>query len=129
MADTNEFVFEIYPPWDRKEPIDIYKWKLERHNLLQKANRLRASNMGRARDADGNLLYKINDRAQWKRTKNVTHKTRKEVLARDGHACIQCGSTDSLELDHIVRYVDGGSNESENLQTLCARCHRKKGGR
>ena len=60
---------------------------------------------------------------------------RKEILKRDGYACIWCNRTDSevrkgngnhsgLHVDHIDSNVT--NNEDWNLQTLCPSCHSKK---
>ena len=54
--------------------------------------------------------------------------TRAFVLDRDSHICQHCkGKTkDSrLEVHHIVFRSNGGSDESENLMTLCKTCHDK----
>lgn len=51
---------------------------------------------------------------------------RDEILERDNHICIECGSDDNLQIHHIVHRKNGGKNESENLQTLCAKCHSEK---
>ena len=40
--------------------------------------------------------------------------------------CVQCGSKDSLEVDHIVPKALGGSDDDKNLQVLCNKCHKKK---
>ena len=52
--------------------------------------------------------------------------TREYVLYRDGHKCRVCGgkSKDSiLEVHHIIRRSDGGTNRPDNLVTLCSHCH------
>lgn len=51
--------------------------------------------------------------------------TKRRVLERDGYACVQCGATAPLEVDHIVPLAGGGSNEMSNLRTLCRACHRR----
>ena len=53
---------------------------------------------------------------------------RQEILERDGGRCVDvnCGETDDLEVDHIVPTYMGGSDDSENLQTLCSGCHDEK---
>lgn len=40
--------------------------------------------------------------------------------------CAICGSTENLQLDHIVPVFLGGKTERDNAQTLCAICHMKK---
>src|SRR3546814_4540040 len=44
---------------------------------------------------------------------------RQEALARDGNACILCGSTEALEVDHIPPVFRGGRPDMENLRVLC----------
>lgn len=54
---------------------------------------------------------------------------RRQVLARDGSACRECGATDSPTIDHIVPLAQGGTSDLGNLQVLCRRCnHRKADG-
>ncbi|MBC8424397.1 HNH endonuclease [bacterium] len=51
---------------------------------------------------------------------------RRTVLARDGHRCTTpgCGARQFLEVHHVVARRAGGTNEAENLKTLCSACHR-----
>ncbi len=58
---------------------------------------------------------------------------RSEILARDRHQCRRkgCAHTRFLEIHHIVPRRENGSNDPENLVTLCSACHRlwhEKGG-
>jgi 5-methylcytosine-specific restriction endonuclease McrA len=48
---------------------------------------------------------------------------RKQVLVRDGWKCQCCGSPRNLQVHHIVRRSQLGSDEADNLMTLCASCH------
>jgi 5-methylcytosine-specific restriction endonuclease McrA len=50
---------------------------------------------------------------------------RAAVLARDRHRCATpgCGSTSFLEVHHVTPRCEGGSNQAENLVSLCSRCH------
>ncbi len=54
------------------------------------------------------------------------------VLKRDKYKCAKCGRSPSsnhkveLEVDHIIPVAKGGTNDIENLQTLCKDCNRGK---
>lgn len=50
-----------------------------------------------------------------------------EVWTRDGGKCVDCGSIEDLEFDHIIPFSKGGSSEVENLRILCRACNRKRG--
>lgn len=52
---------------------------------------------------------------------------RSSVLAAAGFQCRICGSSEELEIDHIVPVIRGGETEKENLQALCKSCNTKKG--
>jgi len=56
----------------------------------------------------------------------ISETTKKVVYARDGGRCQCCGSTYSLEYDHIVPYSCGGSSDVSNVQLLCMKCNRSK---
>lgn len=51
------------------------------------------------------------------------------VFERDFHACRNCGAQEHLAIDHIISVKNGGSNEVENLQTLCRSCNSSKGAK
>lgn len=51
---------------------------------------------------------------------------REYVIARDGGACIRCGSTSDLVADHIRSRRNGGSHNPDNLQCLCQSCNARK---
>ena len=59
-------------------------------------------------------------------SRGAPHHLRKAVRTRDGHQCVQCGSTEHLEVDHILNVARGGTHNLDNLQTLCADCHAAK---
>lgn len=49
------------------------------------------------------------------------------IFRRDEYRCRLCGSSEDLEVDHIIPIARGGLNRSDNLQTLCRTCNRSKG--
>jgi len=52
---------------------------------------------------------------------------KQEVWRRDGGRCVDCGSKEKLEFDHIIPVARNGSNTARNLQLLCEPCNRTKG--
>lgn len=53
----------------------------------------------------------------------------REVWRRDKGRCVECGSQEKLEFDHIIPHSRGGSNTTRNIQLLCEKCNRKKQNR
>jgi len=60
------------------------------------------------------------------RREPIPERVRHEVWRRDGGQCVDCGSRERLEFDHIVPFSKGGSNTTRNLELLCEVCNRKK---
>lgn len=52
---------------------------------------------------------------------------RLQVFQRDGFRCKLCGSSGNLTIDHIVPRSNGGSDDKENLRTLCRTCNINRG--
>lgn len=52
------------------------------------------------------------------------------VGRRDGFGCAHCGNpAPDLQIDHCVPLIEGGTNDLDNLQLLCARCNIAKSDR
>lgn len=67
------------------------------------------------------------------KTRYISEKNRLRVLKRDHYKCQKCGRSPAthrslyLHIDHIVPFSNGGSNDENNLQTLCNKCNLGKG--
>lgn len=77
------------------------------------------------------VAAKYYKRIQAKR--NVSVRTRHQILERDGFKCVDCGASPAtgavLEVDHTIPISKGGSNDPSNLRTLCSDCNRGKSDR
>jgi HNH endonuclease len=56
----------------------------------------------------------------------IPKEVRDDVWRRDQGRCVQCGSRERLEFDHIIPVAKGGGNTARNLQLLCETCNRTK---
>ncbi len=57
----------------------------------------------------------------------IPREVKVSVWQRDEGRCIQCGSAENLEFDHVIPHSRGGADTERNLQLLCADCNREKG--
>jgi 5-methylcytosine-specific restriction endonuclease McrA len=56
----------------------------------------------------------------------IPSKLARSVVERDGQRCLECGSSEVLQFDHIIPVALGGATSLENLQILCGDCNRSK---
>jgi hypothetical protein len=57
----------------------------------------------------------------------IPERVRHEVWHRDQGQCVDCGSRQRLEFDHIILVSRGGSNTARNIELRCQVCNRRKG--
>ena len=61
-----------------------------------------------------------------KRSRQISQSVKDKVWNRDEGKCVQCGSNEDLEFDHIIPFSKGGANTYRNIQLLCEPCNRSK---
>lgn len=75
------------------------------------------------------VMKRTKPRKKYQR-KGLSNRLRTLVLDRDNYQCQMCGKTREdgvkLEVDHIIPVSKGGTNELDNLQTLCHGCNHGK---
>lgn len=98
------------------------------------ADILHYSNIDTSKNAEFNgfkLVTKYLKALQPKRY--ISPKKRHMVFERDNFRCIDCGASPDigavLEVDHTIPISKGGTNEMDNLRTLCLNCNRGKADR
>lgn len=79
-------------------------------------------------EADGALRVPLALRFPWGR-RAASKRERRAVMAMCDGACVACGATDDLAVDHIVAVANGGVDTIDNLQMLCRGCNSSKGAR
>lgn len=75
------------------------------------------------------LMQNKATKAKRRRTR-IPKGMRHEVFKRDGYKCVECGASKddgaTLHVDHKVPVSKGGTDELDNLQTLCSDCNLNK---
>lgn len=61
-----------------------------------------------------------------KKSRKTNIEQREKALNRDNYRCTVCGETEFLEVHHIIHRANGGTDDLDNLITLCRKCHAEK---
>lgn len=73
------------------------------------------------------LLHRIKRKRMYNTNVQEWMRIRREVFERDHYICQYCGKIGgTLEVDHIIPFSKGGSDNIENLITSCRKCNRQK---
>lgn len=75
-----------------------------------------------------NRKRKRKQREEFGRDK-ISKSTREDVFDADNYKCTYCGSSEFLQIDHVIPLSKGGTNDRENLTTACRSCNLSKGNK
>ncbi|WP_448607627.1 DNA translocase FtsK [Paenimyroides ceti] len=101
---------------EEKEKIKQKYLERERKKLLREQAKQEMIN-------DGLISIKITTSSE---ERKISQKVKDLVWNRDQGKCVECGSNEKLEFDHIIPFSKGGSNTYRNIQLLCEKCNREK---
>jgi hypothetical protein len=77
--------------------------------------------------------YELDDELlAWERGESraaIPAEQRQRIYDRDGNACLNCGTTEDLTLDHVHPWSLYGPDTDDNLRTLCRSCNSSKGAK
>lgn len=75
--------------------------------------------------------FPANDLTGRPRRVTFSHARRMRIFERDGYRCQApgCESQHDLTIDHRLAVANGGTNDDDNLQTMCRPCNLSKGAR
>ena len=104
----------------KKRKKELEKEEMER-KILERHRKRELEKAVRQNLIDRGLLY-----GEQTKRPHIPQEVVDAVYKRDGGRCVRCGSTENLQLDHIVPFLKGGATSVENLQLLCQKCNLEK---
>ena len=108
--------------------------KIHNYNLSEAEELLKTAERAEKKAKLNVIKRKVNQKAQElygdipsdDNRKPIPDDVKMFVWQRDSGKCVKCGNNQSLEFDHIIPIVKGGSNTERNIQLLCEQCNRNK---
>lgn len=126
---SNEILYELFG----SNRIDEIRDEVEGLRRIDEARRLMRELAGREKQPEPAPRSIVKKKTSPKKRRTLRPSTRFYILTRDEYRCCTCGCKASnetiLHVDHRVPVSAGGSDDIENLWTLCAECNMGKGAR
>src|SRR3990167_9781233 len=127
--------------WDTEEKYDYALDKLDdliKYGHLREDEKVNAylasalfaiANEMSAKNKPSKDDYEITKKTKIRQRNSVPPAIKHEVFKKNNYKCVECVKTNkdiSIEVDHIIPVSQGGTDELDNLQTLCFHCNRAK---
>jgi len=71
-------------------------------------------------------IKKVREKSSKRKRKLIPQQVKDLVWNRDGGICVECGSNEKLQFDHIIPHSKNGPDTYPNLQLLCKYCNVRK---
>jgi len=121
-----------YPPGKRQ--LAKYGQKISEHpyKMVWGSVRLACESLAKYHERKISRQKLLNGGSEKNARKTIPLHIRWAVLKKNNYACVKCGQSPAknndveLEVDHILPVAKGGTNDIENLQTLCWECNQGK---
>jgi hypothetical protein len=97
--------------------------------FTKERNQVLATTMELEKEAVLDALKRYANRRSEANYKISNQQFRAMIFSRDGWKCKACSAIEALCVDHIIPVSKGGSDELDNLQTLCKSCNSRKGSK
>ena len=128
VSRVKEFLDELYDGYTRA------KWteNITRKSKQSIENRMHELDIHRRKFTQIEIKKKFlnqestEDVPKKRKRRGLTQQTKDKVWNRDEGKCVECGSREKLEFDHIIPHSKGGSDTYRNIQLLCEKCNRTK---
>lgn len=114
---------------ENKQQIEERKIELEKEEIkktILEKNKKRQIKKDAFKELIDDGLLNNNFSQEGERREIIPQDVMDKVWNRDGGKCVQCGSQEHLEFDHIIPFSKGGATTYRNLQILCKKCNIEK---
>ncbi len=79
------------------------------------------------KEFDNETFFDIKFQRMYQTNSKKWKKISQQVFERDSYTCKYCGKVGgTLEVDHVIPFSKGGSDELDNLVCACKKCNRQK---